>query len=56
MSSLDPRLDLLFEREVAVTPEVAFRCWTEPALLVQWFTPAPWKTVQAEVELGQRLG
>lgn len=28
-----------------------FRCWTEPALMVQWFTPPPWKTVHAEIDL-----
>jgi uncharacterized protein YndB with AHSA1/START domain len=28
-----------------------FRCWTEPALITQWFTPPPWKTIRAEVDL-----
>lgn len=45
------------ERELALTRRLAapvaavWRCWTEPALLVQWFTPAPWRTVAAEVDL-----
>ena len=47
----DPSRDLMLEREIDVTAEQAFRCWTEPALLVQWFTPVPWKTVHAEVDL-----
>jgi uncharacterized protein YndB with AHSA1/START domain len=28
-----------------------WRCWTEPALIVQWFTPPPWKTVAAELDV-----
>ncbi|MEN9798656.1 MAG: hypothetical protein RL653_2352 [Pseudomonadota bacterium] len=48
---MDETRDLVLERDVEVTPEQAFRAWTEPALLVQWFTPEPWKTVHAEVEL-----
>lgn len=28
-----------------------FRCWTEPALLEQWFCPKPWRADQFEVEL-----
>jgi uncharacterized protein YndB with AHSA1/START domain len=47
----NPELDLMFERVIEISAELAFRCWTEPALLVQWFTPAPWKTVFAEVDL-----
>lgn len=28
-----------------------WRCWTEPALITQWFCPRPWKTVEARVDL-----
>lgn len=28
-----------------------WRCWTEPDLLVQWFTPKPWMTVRAELDV-----
>lgn len=28
-----------------------FRCWTEPALITQWFTPPPWKTVVADIDV-----
>lgn len=44
-------LDLVFTRVVPVPPRLIWRCWTEPALLVQWFTPHPWKTTHAEVDL-----
>jgi uncharacterized protein YndB with AHSA1/START domain len=48
---IDPELDLVLERTVPVSPEKVFRAWTEPELLVKWFTPAPWKTAEAEVDL-----
>lgn len=48
---LDPELDLELVREVPVAPELVWRAWTEPDLLAQWFTPAPWTTVLAEIDL-----
>ncbi|WP_458759996.1 SRPBCC family protein [Afipia sp. TerB] len=47
----DPRLDLVLERIVDVPPELVWRAWTEPKHLLQWFTPAPWKTVDCEIDL-----
>jgi len=47
----DPALDLVLERTIAVRPERVWAAWTEPELLMQWFTPAPWKTVVADVDL-----
>lgn len=49
--SLDPELDLELARETDVAPELVWRAWTEPELLVQWFTPKPWETSVAEVDL-----
>ena len=49
--SFDPKLDLALERIVDVPPELVWRAWTEPALVMQWFTPAPWKTVDCEIDL-----
>lgn len=46
----DPR-DLVLTRLIAVPRAKLFRCWTEPALIVQWFTPPPWKTVHAETDV-----
>lgn len=34
-----------------VPADKLYRCWTEPALLVQWFTPPPWKTIRAETDV-----
>lgn len=47
----NPTLDLVVERTIAVAPERVWAAWTEPELMVQWFTPAPWKTAAAEVDL-----
>jgi uncharacterized protein YndB with AHSA1/START domain len=42
--------DLSFERVVPTPVEALWRGWTDPAVLVQWFTPAPWVTSEAEIE------
>lgn len=47
----DERLDLELTREVPVPPRLVWRAWTEPELIVQWFTPAPWKTTTCEIDL-----
>lgn len=47
----DPDLDLVLERTVDVPPEKVWQAWTQPELLKQWFTPAPWKTVEVEIDL-----
>ena len=28
-----------------------WRCWTEPGLLTQWFTPRPWTTPSADLDV-----
>lgn len=49
--AVDPVLDLVLEREVPVAPDKVWAAWTTPALLTQWFTPAPWTTALAELDL-----
>lgn len=49
--SPDPTLDLVLERTVDVDPAFVWAAWTQPELIKQWFTPAPWSTVDAEVDL-----
>lgn len=44
-------LDLVLEREIPVSPARVWAAWTEPELIVQWFTPAPFKTVEAIADL-----
>jgi uncharacterized protein YndB with AHSA1/START domain len=49
--SPNPALDLVLERTIAVPPDRVWAAWTEPELLMQWFTPAPWKTVAVDMDL-----
>ena len=48
---VDPTTDLVLDRVVDVSPRAVWDAWTDPDLLVQWFTPAPWTTVKAEVDV-----
>ena len=48
---LDPKLDLLLERVVDVPRELVWRAWTTPEHVKKWFTPAPWTTVDCEIDL-----
>jgi uncharacterized protein YndB with AHSA1/START domain len=43
--------ELVLTRLIDVPRRKLFRCWTEPALIVRWFTPPPWKTIAAEIDL-----
>ena len=47
----NPKLDLAFERIVDVPRQRIWSAWTTPSLLIQWFTPAPWTTVDCEIDL-----
>jgi uncharacterized protein YndB with AHSA1/START domain len=47
----NPALDLVLERTIPVPPERVWAAWTQPDLLMQWFTPAPWKTVAVDIDL-----
>ena len=42
--------DLTFERVVPVTAAQLWQGWTDSATLMKWFTPAPWRTVDAEID------
>ena len=47
----DPELDLVLERVVDVPRNLVWQAWTRPELLKKWFSPAPWQTVDCEVDL-----
>ena len=51
MSTSEATHELVLVRDVDVSPQLIWRAWTEPALLKQWFTPAPWKTVECKIDL-----
>lgn len=43
--------DLSIERILDAPRMAVWRCWTEPELILQWFTPKPWRTVGAVVDV-----
>lgn len=47
----NPALDLVLERTIPIPPERVWAAWTQPELLKQWFTPAPWKTVDVDIDV-----
>ena len=42
---------LSFDRILNAPRAKVWRCWTEPELLVTWFTPLPWRTIRAELDV-----
>jgi uncharacterized protein YndB with AHSA1/START domain len=48
---LDGELDLVLTRVVKVPRRLMWKAWTEPEHLKKWFTPAPWRTVDCELDL-----
>ncbi len=48
---MNEELDLLLERVVDVPPHLVWLAWTTPEHIKKWFTPAPWKTVDCEIDL-----
>jgi len=51
MTKYDPDLDLVLERVVDVPPKLVWEAWTRPEDVKAWFCPAPWKTVDCEIDL-----
>jgi uncharacterized protein YndB with AHSA1/START domain len=43
--------ELVLTRLIDAPRETLWRCWTEPKLMLQWFTPPPWQTVHAETDV-----
>ena len=44
------QFDLKFQRVVPATAAQLWQGWTDAATLMKWFTPAPWKTIDAEID------
>ena len=44
-------LDLVLHRIIDAPAEKIYQAWTDPEMIVKWFTPAPWKTVSAELDV-----
>lgn len=47
----DPKLDLVLERVIDIPVERVWKAWTDPEDVKRWFTPAPWSTVDCEIDL-----
>jgi uncharacterized protein YndB with AHSA1/START domain len=48
---VNTKLDLVLQRVVDVRRELVWAAWTKPEHLKKWFTPAPWTTVDCEIDL-----
>jgi len=42
--------ELVLTRLLDAPRDKLFKCWTDPELIKQWFTPAPWSTLHAETD------
>jgi len=51
LDSIDPNLDLVLERTLDVPVEAAWKAWTTPELIYDWFCPKPWKVVECAIDL-----
>lgn len=49
--SFNPDTDLQIERLMKASPETIWRCWEEPELFKQWFTPRPVEVTEVENDL-----
>ena len=43
--------ELVLDRLIDAPVANVYRCWTEPALIMQWFAPKPWTTPHAQVDV-----
>jgi uncharacterized protein YndB with AHSA1/START domain len=48
---IDPKLDLVLERDIDVPVDLVWKAWTTPAHLRQWFVPKPWTITACEMDL-----
>ena len=48
---IDPALDLVIDREIAVPVDLVWKAWTTPKHLKEWFVPKPWTIVSAELDV-----
>lgn len=48
---INPNLDLVFEKESAVSVEKLWKGWTHPQSLMKWFCPPPWKVTECRIDL-----
>ncbi|MCB8829731.1 SRPBCC domain-containing protein, partial [Escherichia coli] len=49
--TINPKLDLVLERDLDVPVELVWRAWTTPEHLRQWFAPKPWTITACDIDL-----
>lgn len=49
--TIDPKLDLVLERDVDVPLELVWKVWTTPDHIKHWFVPKPWSCKSVEIDL-----
>lgn len=49
--NIDPKLDLVLEREIDVPKHLVWEAWTKPEHLKVWFCPKPWSVSECEIDL-----
>ncbi len=48
---INPKLDLVLERNMDVSVELVWKAWTEAEHLKKWFAPKPWDIPICEIDL-----
>lgn len=43
--------ELALARIIDARRQAVYRCWTEPELMLKWFTPRPWSTKNADIDV-----
>lgn len=51
MDQQTDKLTLEIERVIDAPRTVVWRCWTEPELLKQWYSPKPWAVTRADMNV-----
>ena len=51
MSENRTNRELVITRLIDAPREAVYRAWTDPDLIVRWFTPPPWRTTRAELDV-----
>jgi uncharacterized protein YndB with AHSA1/START domain len=50
-SDFNGRFDLIMDRTIDIPPHLVWQAWTHPGFLKKWFAPAPWTTVECDIDL-----
>lgn len=51
VQQLDPKLDLMVQREVRASPQTAWAAWTQPQHVSKWYAPWPGDIADCQIDL-----